>query len=72
MKDCIIDTPIQELYNSLFNVKEKMTSGEWVEISTLLMQIHKMKTIVRWETRPCDCCHHSETETDTDSDSDFS
>lgn len=71
MKDCIINTPITELYNSLFNIKEKMTSAEWVEVSTLLMQVHQMKTIVKWETRPCDCCHSSENETDS-SDSDNS
>ncbi len=59
MKDTLIDNPITELYNSLFNMKEKMTSGEWVEISGLLQNIYDMKTIIKWKTEPCDCCGQS-------------
>ena len=64
MKDTLIDNPITELYNSLFNIKDKMTSGEWVEVSRLLQQVYNMKTIIKWETIPCDCC---ETDSDTSS-----
>ena len=64
MKDTLIDNPITELYNSLFNMKEKMTSAEWIEVSALLQNIYDMKTIIKWKTEPCDCCH-----TDDDDDS---
>ena len=70
MKDKLMNTPITELYNSLFNVKDKLTSAEWVEISNLLMEIHKMKTIVKWETKRCDCCPHSDSGSDTSSSED--
>jgi len=45
MKETLINNPVSELFNSLFNVKEKMTSAEWVEISSLLMKVHQMKKL---------------------------
>jgi len=70
MKETLINNPVSELFNSLFNVKEKMTSAEWVEISTLLMKVHQMKTIIKWKSEPCDCCESSESDSNSDTDSD--
>jgi hypothetical protein len=66
MKERLVDNPITELYNSLFNIKEKMTSAEWVEVSQLLMKIHQMKTIIKWKTEKCNCCYESTNGTDSD------
>lgn len=70
MKETLINNPITDLYNNLFNIKDKMTSGEWLEINKLLMDIHKMKTLIKWKTEHCNCCDTSESEIDS-SDSEY-
>lgn len=71
MKDTLIDNPITELYNSLFNMKDKMTSAEWVEISGLIQQVYDMKTIIKWKTEKCSCCPTDSNDSDSsNSDSD--
>jgi len=66
MKERLIDNPVTELYNSLFNIKEKMTSAEWMEVSSLLQKIYEMKTIIKWKTENCSCCYENTNGTDSD------